>query len=235
MVTPLPCAPVRATLVVHDPPAGPGNTPGPERARLRLHFNPDRITLARGALWDRTRFPSGADVPRPQFIAGDPRVMTLEVFVDSGDGRSDVQDAVDLLLSCCSPTPQSAANLPASAPWIRLEWGRSRTAAFLAYLRQVEAAYTRFAADGTPLRARCSLTLEEIGGATARQNPTSGADGPTGTHTLAPGDTLQHVAWNVYGDPTRWRAIARANDIDDPTRLTPGTTLIVPVLEDTSR
>ncbi|MFB6887706.1 LysM peptidoglycan-binding domain-containing protein [Kitasatospora sp. NPDC056327] len=223
-------APVRATLIVHDPPAGSGNSPGPERHRLRLHFNPERISVSTQARWERSRA-AAKGVPRPQYISTEPRSMSLEVFLDGGDGRSGVQADVELLLGCCFPTPKSAVDNGTSAPWVRLEWGRSRTTAFFAYVSQANAAYTRFAHDGTPLRATCHLTLTEVGGATPGQNPTSGADGPTGVHRVVAGDSLPLIAWRAYGYPPGWRAIAEVNDIDDPARLELGSVLSVPVLE----
>lgn len=231
-VLPVGGAPVRAALVIYDPPTGPGNTPGPERGRVKLHFNPERLTVTKQAHWNRSRAPSNGTAARPQFVGALPRTMNLEVFLDSPGRGSWVQDQVERLLSCCAPTTRSTAAKPASAPWVRLDWGRSQTTAFLALVTQVNATYTRFAANGTPLRAECTLTLEEVGGSPARQNPSSGSDAPVGTHRMAPGDTLPGLAWRAYGDATRWRAIARANSIDDPARVPPGTVLVVPVVEE---
>jgi len=42
------------------------------------------------------------------------------------------------------------------------------------------------------------------------------------------GDTLASVAYEEYRNPTKWRALAEANGIDDPMRLRPGAVLIVP-------
>ncbi|MGK5732754.1 CIS tube protein [Streptomyces sp. URMC 124] len=225
-------APVRAALVIYDPPTGTGNTPGPERGRVRLHFNPDRVQVGKQARWDRSRSPSNGEAAQAQFVGAQPRTMSLEVFLDAGDFRSSVQDQVEKLLDCCAPTSASTTAKPASAPWVRLEWGRSRTTAFLALVTQVDATYTRFGHDGVPLRASCNVSLEEVGGSAPRQNPTSGADGPVATHLVVAGDTLPGLAWQAYGDATRWRAIARANAVDDPSRVAPGTLLVLPVLEE---
>ncbi|MEU1309046.1 LysM peptidoglycan-binding domain-containing protein [Streptomyces cinnamoneus] len=225
-------APVRATLVIHEPPTGTGNSPGRERDRIRLSFNPERISVRKQARWDRSSGPSNAAAAPAQFVAAQPRVMTLDVFLDAPGSRGGVQREVEKLLACCSPTERSAVEKPASAPWVRLEWGRSLSTAFLALVTEVSATYTRFDADGTPVRAECTLSLEEAGGTTPRQNPTSGADGPVGTHRVAAGDSLPSIAWYAYGDPGRWRAIARANGIDDPERLVPGSVLVLPQVED---
>ena len=45
---------------------------------------------------------------------------------------------------------------------------------------------------------------------------------------MVAGDTMASIAYRAYGRPDQWRAIADANGIDDPTRVLPGTTLLVP-------
>jgi nucleoid-associated protein YgaU len=60
------------------------------------------------------------------------------------------------------------------------------------------------------------------------QNPTSGAKAGYRTHVMRAGDTLASVAYEAYGDPGRWRTLAEANDIDDPTRVPAGRSLLVP-------
>jgi nucleoid-associated protein YgaU len=51
-------------------------------------------------------------------------------------------------------------------------------------------------------------------------------------HRVVTGDTLALLAWREYGDPAAWRDIARANGIDDPMRLAPGTELLLPAAEE---
>ncbi|MEU9564025.1 LysM peptidoglycan-binding domain-containing protein [Streptomyces sp. NPDC048161] len=227
---PLPGAPVRAVLVIYEPPADESGAAGRERDRVTLHFNPERVSLGKQAHWDRSA-PSNAPAGSPQFVFSQPRTMTLDVFLDAPGSRGGVESEAEKLLGCCTPAAQNAATDTASAPWVRLEWGRGRSTGFLALVTQASVTYTRFAGDGTPLRAECSLALEEIGARTPRQNPTSGGDGPVGTHRLVAGDTLAGVAWRTYGDATCWRAVARANEVDDPDRIPVGTVLVLPVLD----
>jgi nucleoid-associated protein YgaU len=52
----------------------------------------------------------------------------------------------------------------------------------------------------------------------------------THRHVVGQGQTLSGIASAVYGDPTKWRPIAIANDLDDPRRLPPGLVLDVPRL-----
>jgi nucleoid-associated protein YgaU len=47
-------------------------------------------------------------------------------------------------------------------------------------------------------------------------------------HRVQPGETLDRISARYYGDPTRWRDLALANDIEDPLGLRPGSLLSVP-------
>ena len=51
-------------------------------------------------------------------------------------------------------------------------------------------------------------------------------------HRLVAGETLASVAYAEYGDPTQWRPLAAYNGIDDPMRLRPGATLMLPTPEE---
>ena len=67
--------------------------------------------------------------------------------------------------------------------------------------------------------ASATVTLEEIAASRPRQNPTSGAPDRVRCTRPVAGDTLPSVGEREYGDPTLWRVIAEANEIDDPMRL----------------
>jgi nucleoid-associated protein YgaU len=71
---------------------------------------------------------------------------------------------------------------------------------------------------------------------TARRNePTEAARAGDGssedngrTYVIQPGDSLASIAQEVYGDPTRWREIARANGLREPYSLAVGQSLRIP-------
>lgn len=86
--------------------------------------------------------------------------------------------------------------------------------------------FTRFLPDGTPVRAVLGCTFTD---ASIDSSELNSADVEK-THTVRLGDSLQAIAARHYGDPTRWRGIAEANDIDDPRALTPGVVLTIPAI-----
>ena len=87
-----------------------------------------------------------------------------------------------------------------------------------------------FSATGVPLRARVQVTLRqyEQSDAFGPQNPTSGTPRPHAVHRVSRGETLDRIAARHYADPTAWRLIAEANDIDDPLSLRPGMLIAIP-------
>jgi nucleoid-associated protein YgaU len=100
--------------------------------------------------------------------------------------------------------------------------------------------YTLFRPDGTPVRAMAKLSLTQVekavdkpsaGGSKKGQNPTTRGLADLRSHVVRDGDTLPSIAFTSYGDPTRWRAIAEANGIDDPLALRRGRLLSVPQVD----
>jgi nucleoid-associated protein YgaU len=45
------------------------------------------------------------------------------------------------------------------------------------------------------------------------------------------GETASDIAGLFYRDPTRWRPIAIANELENPRRLRAGQMLVIPALE----
>ena len=96
-----------------------------------------------------------------------------------------------------------------------------------AYIKHMSVTYKRFLL-GNPVRAEVTVSLESVPSDTPYTNPTSGGIATRRTHTVTEGDTLASISYQEYGDPTRWRALAEVNQIDDPMRLAVGTVLLVP-------
>jgi nucleoid-associated protein YgaU len=218
----------RAQLAVYDPrPGGSNQDLGAPKDRLAFQFNPKEFTIQKSATWQAKAARKAEKAPPPEFMGAGPSKLSVEMFFDAG-GTQDgsVVTAVEKLFACCVPTEDSRNQDKAMPPLVVFQWGTVR--GFPAYVTSVSAKYTRFAADGTPIRATCTVAMEELPGVTAKQNPTSGALSSRRTHTVVAGDTLASVAYREYRDPGMWRALAAYNRIDDPLRVRPGTTLLVP-------
>jgi nucleoid-associated protein YgaU len=86
-----------------------------------------------------------------------------------------------------------------------------------------------FKPDGTPLRARVTVTFSQVGEQPKPQNPTSHSE-PRRVRVVREGERLDWIAHQEYGSAACWRHIALANDLADPADLQPGRVLQLPPL-----
>lgn len=219
----------KAVLKLYNPtPAGP---PGSERGSIAFQFNPKEVTVQKAAKWERKTAKGSKKAGPPEFSGPEPCKMTLELFFDaSGTQDGSVVAAVEQLFSCTVPTEESAGQKKPSPPLVVLHWGAITS--FPAFVTSVSAKYTLFTSGGLPIRALCTVSLEEMPKDLGKQNPTSGSDAVRRSHTLLEGDSLASIAYAEYGDPGAWRAVARFNGVDDPLRCRPGTRLLLPSPEE---
>jgi LysM repeat protein len=213
----------RAVLKLLEPSAtGPK---GPTGKEVPFKFNPKEYTIAKSAEWKSKESKGAKKASMPEFVGPKPSQLTLELFLDGTDGSGDVSGHVDLLFSCLTSAPKARSNQRPLPPFVQFSWGR---VLFTGILKSVNVKYTLFRETGVPIRATCGLTLEELPSDEEGQNPTSGALEPMRTHDVVDGDSLPSIAHREYGDPALWRAVAEANEIDDPMRLWPGQRLLIP-------
>jgi nucleoid-associated protein YgaU len=191
---------------------------------IHFMFNPKEFTLARTATWAAK--PS-KKATMPEFVGTRSSAMTVEMFFDSPEG-SDVQKEVEKLLKCMDPYVKTENKAPCP-PFVSLGWGK-KTYLDQAVVKSVSVKYTRFNAQGEPIRAVATVTLEELQPTLPSQNPTSGSLDAEVERVVRPGDSLALIAYEELGSAARWRAIAEVNRIDDPFRLAVGTRLIIPTL-----
>ena len=215
-----------AKLELREPPSdgSTANASGAVIGMIEFQFNPKELTIAKNAKWKRDNQRNAKKSAPPEFTGSDPSKLTLEMFLDATDKMN------EKLIACCVPTEKSRQGKKGSPPWVIFSWGG--LTGFPAYVSSVTAKYTLFTPGGTPVRALCTVTLEEISGEQGGQNPTSGALAARDTHLVVAGDTLPSVAYRAYGDAGAWREIAELNDIDDPLRLPPGSRLLLPAAEE---
>lgn len=218
-------APTLATLTVHPP----GSVSGPTKPLLTLPVNPTEYTVSKAVTFAEIGIP-GLDAPPLQFVRGGARTLKLDALVDAAEepvrGRRDVQrrwlDGFQRLT-----LRQSSTHAP---PVVTFAWGANPP--FTGVVESLSVTYVLFDRDGTPTRAKVSLSIKEFRTA-EEQQLTTAQSSPTvrKVWTVRRGDTLSSIAAAVYRDSGRWRELAAANALADPRALTPGTALVVPALE----
>ena len=203
-----------------------------------------RSTRSRRPTSGRSSPVTGTALPTAQFSGGQPRKLTLQLLFDSTD--SDELDVSDVTARLFKAMEVSAAlgsgsgrnSGTAADDHVQLGQHRHVQGGRRQPLRPVHAVRPRRhaaarpgAALADPGRARdgqVEPARAEPRRRTRRRAPTWGS-APTrsATATASPRSPTQH-----YRDPTRWRAIAEANGIDDPLHLKRGTVLSIPRIED---
>jgi hypothetical protein len=196
---------------------------------FEAHFNPTEYTLTKGAQIAEIGVP-GIDSPILQFIRGQNERLTMDLLFDStddgmGDGATDVRNQTKQVYQLVKIQPATHA-----PPRFRVSWGTGLS--FVAIAEQVQQKFTLFSPEGIPLRATLSLTfreyktLEEQLAELKLQSPDH-----TKVRVVVRGETLSDIAAREYGDAGAWRAIANANEVPDPRRPEPGSSLVIPPLD----
>lgn len=222
-----------AQLEVRDPPRSGQTTPGGVRSTIDFQFNPKELKVAKSATWKRESQRNRRSSSVPEFSGSEPVKLTVEMFLDATDknaSQTGVVTTVEQLFSLVVPTKESLSAGKACPPVVIFRWGG--LTGFVAYVSQVQVTYSLFAPGGTPIRAVAQVSLEELTPDYPPQNPTSGSDRVRSTHVSVDGDSLPALAHREYGDASRWRDIAAVNGMDDPMRLAPGTTVLLPAADD---
>lgn len=200
--------------------------------RITVQFNPAEYTLAKGAQIAEVAIP-GIDSPILQFVRGQNEKLSLELFFDTtqfGMGEAAGKDVRDLTAPFYQLVKiQSNTHAP---PRIRFVWGRGIS--FRAIVESVQQKFTLFNPSGIPLRASLAVTFREYKTLEEQlQELNLQSADHTKTRVVRRGDTLNHIAYEEYGDPAQWRQIAQdpGNAGIDPLHLVPGTQLVIPSLD----
>jgi LysM repeat protein len=204
--------------------------------KLQFKFNPTEYSVSKSANWTNTQNSKGTKSGgKPQYVGSNPQSVSLKIFFDDWEAlEGDVTEDVEQLLNWCTPTDKSIRNKKSQPPVLKFIWGSNmHLVEHKFYLSSVNATYTMFRKDGTPVRATADIKLSEVPTDDPDgQNPTSGSIETRRTYTIAQGDSLQSIANREYGSPNLWRGIASFNDLDDPMRLDVGSRLLLPSLEE---
>lgn len=200
-------------------------------ATITVQFNPSEYTLVKGAQIAEIAIP-GIDSPILQFVRGQNEKLTLDLFFDTtevGMGESPVKDVRDLT----APVYQLVKihGITHAPPRIRFVWGQGLS--FQAIVESISQKFTLFNPHGIPLRATLSMTFREY---KSLEQQLVEINLQSSDHSkervVQVNDTLSRIAFDEYGDSSKWRFIAEANPeaAANPRRLQPGTRLLVPAL-----
>lgn len=200
---------------------------------LTFKYNPTQISFSKSAQWTAHGVTLENNWIEPTFNETSPGRLQMDIFFDAFEELAgDVSGDVQTLMNWTKPTVYFESFV-VEPPMLEFNWGMGRGLDGMQfYLESVNATYTLFRMDGTPIRATCTISLVEATNPARKQNPSSGGRPGLQVHVVSQGESLHAVAWARYGDASLWRALADFNGIDDPLRLAPGTRLLIPPRRD---
>jgi hypothetical protein len=193
------------------------------RAKFDVLFNPNQYGIDKSNLIAEAGIP-GLEAPILQYVHGNTRTLSMDLFFDTYEERADVRKHTDQVYNLLLIDPHT--HVP---PICTITWGRFT---FCGVLDHVSGKFTLFLADGSPARATLSVVFKEYikVEVLVQEQMTQSADHRK-TRVVQAGDRLFDIAYQEYGDAQKWRPIADANRIDDPLQLEPGRLLVIPALE----
>jgi phage tail protein X len=181
----------------------------------------------------------GAPGPSPEFNRVGPESVSFELVFDTTGvvpppvpGTALPSDGVAGLISqfrTLFGTTNGSTHRPnyAKVSWAQLQ--------FQGVLSQMNTVYSLFKPDGTPIRAKMSVTFLAFTSEVQLAKQANMAS-PDMTHlvTVVAGDTLPLLCHRIYGDSRYYISIAAYNGLSDFRRLRPGSQIVFPPLAGTA-
>lgn len=208
---------------------------------IDVQFNPTEFSLEKGAQIAEIVIP-GLDSPLLQFVRGQNEKLSVDLFFDTtedgtGAGATSVTTRTDPVYSLVKVEPGGHAPPVCTFIWnaafpgadVSPAIGNQRRNEFRCVVESIKQKFTYFSPEGVPLRATLTLMLREYKTLDEQllQLNLSSPD-RSHSHVTQRNDSLARLAARYYRKPAEWRAIADANDIDDPRRVDAGRTLRIP-------
>ncbi|WP_051942347.1 LysM peptidoglycan-binding domain-containing protein [Streptacidiphilus rugosus] len=196
-------------------------------APLVFNYNPLEIGYSRNA---QTKTQATSGKPHPVYCKTSPAKITLsDVTLEGLDTKLRCEALIGWTIPASSSILAEVMSLGTELPPLMFIWGPP-VEGFVKFVNLTDCSikFTRFTAIGIPIRAKISMTLTEISILDLPTNPTSGGLPGRGAHLVRQGESLPAITKKAYGHPRNWRALARANEIEDPLRTKPGQYVYLP-------
>jgi len=194
-------------------------------------FNPKEFSVEKSNQYAEVSVP-GLSAPIYQFVRGNARTVTMDLFFDSYEKGEDVRKYTDIITGWEAGEKKGLMDIDSelhAPPVCIFKWGKF---SFQCIIERVTKRFTMFLPEGMPVRATLNVTLKEYTevNVQVRRIDTHSSD-LTKRHVVTQGDSLWLIAAREYGNPGDWRLIAAANKIDNPRILYPGEELVIPIKE----
>ena len=193
---------------------------GQKKDELNVLFNPEQYSIEKSNQFASQPIP-GLDSPVIQFVRGDSEILNVDLFFDTYTyyNGEDVRNYTNQLSKFLQVDPDMHA-----PPICSFQWG---SVIFTGIIEKIGKRFTMFREDGIPVRATVSISFRKYP-TVDEQNKRAHSSDKTKRRIIKKGDRLWMFAAREYGDPSKWRAIADANNIDNPRILKIGIEIVIP-------
>lgn len=193
------------------------------------NINPEQIQISRGISYNNEDKGTDTAGNTPVFNGYDDDQISFDLFFD-GTGliegaKRDVAGQIQLLHDVCY-TYNGSTHEPY---FCKVIW---RTINFKCRLKSISTSYTMFKSDGTPLRAKVSLSFVGFISVSDKKSQAVKSS-PDMTHikTVRVGDSLPNLCKEIYGDMRHYQQVAKVNNLVNFRQLEVGSQLFFPPLE----
>ncbi len=200
-----------------------------------LQINPSSINLSCGLQYSDDE---GVDNPLPQinFSKSEAQKISFNFVLDATGAYNGMPYDIVQKLEDLKKIIYYYKGDQHGPPFVRIRWNdieflRFDNVTFAGRLTSMVVDYTLFAPDGTPLRAKVSLSFKStVSPPTAEKS--TGKSSPDLTHlvTVKAGDNLPQMCKKIYGDAKYYTQVAAINNLANFRFLKPGIELIFPPL-----
>lgn len=205
---------------------------GKKTDEIEVLFNPSQYTLSDSAEYNVTSLPT-SDTPQLSFGGGKASTLNMELFFDTSPvltpdaSTSSKASDVSKNVKAFEELVYIKGNLHAP-PIVKFVWG---SLSFKGVVAEIKSTFTKFMESGMPVQAKVevSLTAYYEPSESKRKAPFESPD-RTKCRMTREDYTIWDIARNEYGDMSKWKIIAKANNISNPLDISPGTILEVPAL-----
>lgn len=203
-------------------------------------YNPTDFKVNFKVVHDEGDVAGKGDITK-KFLFSEPRKVTFDLFFDgTGASPSSVGQlasslainsgiqSVEAQIQIFRKLAYQIAGKDHQPNYMMIIWG---TFIMTGVLESAEVHYTMFASDGSPLRAKMKITVNEhidgtlIGKILQLQSPDLSK-----SITVTEGDTLPLMCYKEYGDSSLYTKVAKVNNLKNYRQLKQGTQLLFPPL-----
>ncbi len=218
---------------------------GHQTDSVSFTFNPNSYRISTTPRYNEVVHLS-QDVTKLEFVGGVSRRLNVTLFFDSfsdpdtypAQEAKDTKNMTAGVENKLKPISDKITRLEKAVhvsgtihkpPFAIFSWGNLNFKGIIDYL---DVEYTMFSMEGKPIRATASLSMREERdpAVVAKESPFESPD-RTKTKVVVEGMSLWSIAWEEYDDCEKWRVIAKANNIMNPTDIRPGQIIKIPALD----